>query len=91
MTGSLPNQQGNELQQIRKEMGFSLGVMAQDINVKKSTLQGYETGRRKCPPDILQAARDSLARDRAFRAGAKARDDAAYPHGIISAPVEAWS
>lgn len=77
-----------ELKASRKEIGFSIAIMAQVLGIKKPTLQGYESGRRPCPDNILTASRDALQKHRDFWANMDARADAAYPKGIISAPVE---
>lgn len=80
-----------ELKAIREEIGFSIAIMAEDLGIHKATYQGYETGRRKCPPQVLQAARRSLQSERAFWSGMDARITAKHPNGVISAPVEGFN
>jgi transcriptional regulator with XRE-family HTH domain len=79
----------DELKLIRLQMKFSMETMAEDLGIKsKSTYQGYESGRRKCPQRIIEAARISLEKDKQFWNGLpKSIDDNVkkqFPNGLIS-------
>ena len=65
------------LREIRAEMGFSIGTMAEDVGLKKATYQGYETGRRAVPRQVMLAAERSLASDREYWRGMDGRLDEA--------------
>lgn len=78
-----------ELKAIREEIGLSMRDFADILQISKPAYQGYETGRRSIPPAVMDKAEAQLLRTRAYWAGMDARAHAAYPHGIISAPVEA--
>ena len=66
------NQNRMRLREIRAEMGFSIGTMAEDLGLKKATYQGYETGRRAVPRQVMIAAEKSLENNREYY---RTRDD----------------
>ena len=78
----------NELKEIRINLGFSIKTMAEDLDIEKSTYQGYESGRRKCPQNIIDAARISLQKDIEFWKTLPERVDSIskkeFPNGIKS-------
>ena len=77
-----------ELKQIRLEMGFSFGDMANELGLAKSTYQNYEDGRRKIPQHVIEQAMHSSQKVREFMASAPARIDERinkqFPHGFLS-------
>lgn len=79
------------LQAIREEIELSMRDFADILQISKPAYQGYESGRRSIPPAVMDEAKAQLQRTREYWEGMDARAHAAYPHGIISAPVEAWS
>jgi predicted transcriptional regulator len=58
-----------ELKALRLEMGYSIGDMAQLLNVHRGTYQGYETGRRAMPAGFINRVRDWQQIDLDFMAG----------------------
>lgn len=62
---------------IRVEMGYSMQEFAELLGLKKSTYQGYESGRRPTPSHVMRAARDAQSRERRFFRDLPKRVDAA--------------
>lgn len=79
------------LQEIRVEMKYSFAEMAECLGFKKSTYQGYETGRRKPPESVVRDALYYRDLGKKFMAGLPARVDEhianKYPYGFMSAPI----
>lgn len=78
-----------ELKSIRLQMNFSMETMAEDLGIKhKSTYQGYESGRRKCPQYVIEAARISLQKDKIYWETMTSRIDEnlknQFPNGFLS-------
>jgi transcriptional regulator with XRE-family HTH domain len=80
------------LVEIQREMGFSLRDMSQILGLKKSTYQGYTTGRRAVPRQVMLEAEIAMERNRDFwrglpdRVDSRIKDD--FPAGIPSAAME---
>jgi len=51
-----------ELKAIREQLGYSMSEMAEELQIKKGTLQGYESGRRATPPLTLGMALVALGK-----------------------------
>lgn len=64
------------LKDERLAMRFSMAEMAGILRIPKATYQGYETGRRAMPPEIIERLREWRKQDRIFMAGLPARVDA---------------
>lgn len=64
-----------ELRALRLEMGYSLGEMAQLLNIHKATYQGYEAGRRAMPAGFINRVREWQQLDLEFMAGIAERVD----------------
>lgn len=64
-----------ELQALRLELKFSIAEMAELKGLKKSTYQGYESGRRSMPEGFVNSIREWRRRDLEFMAGLPARVD----------------
>lgn len=47
------------MREIRLRLKLSVAEFAELLGLEKSTYQGYETGRRKTPPDVLRTAREA--------------------------------
>ena len=54
------------LKEIREQLRYSMQDMADELQISKSVYQGYETGRRKTPPQTLESAHTALARVKEF-------------------------
>ena len=74
------------LKEIREELGFSFRDMADTLYLTKATYQGYETGRRPAPREVLASALQSLRRNKAFWRNLPKRVD---DHQIGNVPNEA--
>jgi predicted transcriptional regulator len=66
----------SELRQLRMDMGYSLGEMAELLKVPKATYQCYENGRRTMPPGFINRVREWQQIDLDFFAGLNERVDA---------------
>lgn len=84
------NKQQNVCRKLRLKMGYSLQDMADILGIKKSTLQGYDEGRRACPVDILSQMQAAYERECKFWSRYKPGGEfdqmitKKYPHGILS-------
>jgi predicted transcriptional regulator len=58
-----------ELKTLRLDMKYSIGEMAQLLNIPKATYQGYETGRRTMPTGFINRVREWQQLDMEFMAG----------------------
>lgn len=52
------------LKEIREELKYSMSEMAQELQISKSTFQGYENGTRPTPPHTLEMAFAALQRSK---------------------------
>ena len=82
------------LREIRKQLGWSFSEMAELLNLKRSTYQHYDEGRRETPPEVLKLAQESLEKvskhsimlKERYKEGGEAEQEInrLYPRGIIS-------
>ena len=56
----------HSLKQIRSELHYSMSEMAQELQISKSAVQGYENGTRPTPPHTLEMAFAALQRNKEF-------------------------
>jgi transcriptional regulator with XRE-family HTH domain len=65
----------SELQRIREHLKYTFQDMADELKLNRATYQGYETGRRAAPVNIVSAARQAQKRVDAFMSGISLRVD----------------
>lgn len=89
-TTKKPKSAENVCRKLRLKMGYSLQDMADILGIKKSTLQGYDEGRRACPYEIICQMQAAYERERKFWSRYKPGGEfdqivsKEYPHGILS-------
>lgn len=81
------------LKALRLEMKYSIGEMALLLGIPKATYQGYETGRRPMPVDLIDRVKVWRQKDLDFMAGIGESIDAwlkedGFENGIPSGPIE---
>jgi transcriptional regulator with XRE-family HTH domain len=58
-----------EIRKIREHLRYSYQEMADELKLLKATYQGYDTGDRPTPADVLAKAQEARVRVDAFMAG----------------------
>lgn len=80
-----------EIRKIREYLRYSFQDMSDELRLKKETYQGYDSGRRSTPDDVLKAAREAKKRVDKFMAGIPARVDKHQPKGCPNEAIKgAW-
>jgi transcriptional regulator with XRE-family HTH domain len=65
------------MRKIRLAMRYSIAEFAELLGLKKATYQGYESGRRPLPKEVLKNAQAAQKREVKFFKGLPARVDSA--------------
>jgi transcriptional regulator with XRE-family HTH domain len=64
-----------ELKSIRKEIKLSMSNFARILKISKPAFQGYESGRRSIPQEVMAGAQAQLQRTRQYWAEMDKRMD----------------
>lgn len=81
------------IKKIRLAMGgYSIAEFAELLGIKcKATYQGYDSGSRKTPPDVLQTAQEAQTRERLWFKNLPKRVDEAQGSAPVPNEAKPWS